>query len=151
MSTSPLDAKKYATCWSQRSTWYLHGKQSSASSESSRWSRLNGGRYASISDIFWSPETSSQISTFGLWNRGDSTIHPSGFSRDTILTTPLCYPGRSDYSPVSYNVIPQTVALLHCVQIICLRQEHEFIVPFLDSPNCLGGSKPTAVPNFVHP
>ena len=77
---------------SPRTTGSLPWKRFSKSSKSGRWSRVDGGRYSPISDIRWSPSTSSQLPNLGPWKRIDSTIHPSVFSRDMIPTTPCVTP-----------------------------------------------------------
>ena len=64
--------------------WYI------ASSNYSRLSRVDGGRYAPIIGTGWSLETILQIAMFGPWKRMYSKIHTSGFSLDIIY--PPCAP-----------------------------------------------------------
>ena len=99
---SKIIQEKYATCSSRgflkwpisvlRSpgmTGSLTRERSSASYKYSRWSRVDGGIYATISGLHWYLETSLPLTTFVPWKRVDSKIYPSGFSCDTI-TTPPC-------------------------------------------------------------
>ena len=57
--------------------------------KSGRCSRVDCGRKSFMCGVHWHPETSSQLTMFSPRKRIDSTIHPSGFSRDTILTPPV--------------------------------------------------------------
>ena len=70
---------------------YWSRKQARVSSRSGRCSGLEGGRYSLTSRCCLMPETTSHLTTFGLWKRVESTLHPWGHYL-TTRPTPPCVP-----------------------------------------------------------
>ena len=63
----------------------------------------------------------------------------------------LCSPVRGDCCLREYNITPHTVAAVHYIRDLRIRQENEVAVPSLNITNRLGGGKPMAVLNDVCP
>ena len=103
-----------------RTTGSLPGKRFRASSRYGKWSKFGSGSYAPMRGIRWFPATTSQLTTFFQWEYFDSTIHPSGRSRETSPTPPritwprwllprgiLCHtPGGCDSTPRPGSLSP---------------------------------------------
>ena len=166
MSNKPNDSKNSATCWSRippnqsmyecrspRTLVYLLGNRFSSFYRSSRWSRFEGGRYYTTRNVFWLPATSSQLTMVVLWKRVDSTIHCSSRSRDTNLPPPPPpgSPGHGECCLGTEDFITPAVATVYRLRDLCLHQEHEVVVPFLDGTNIQREDKATSVPKVIRP